>query len=241
MKKSVILLINVILFTFCLKAESNNFFKDADAFLKAHVSNGNVKYKQVLQLPDRLNELIAYINNANIETFTKQEKKAFYLNAYNLLVIKSIIKVYPISSPMDVDGFFDKQKHTVAREQLTLNELENKKIREVYHDSRIHFALVCAAKGCPKIADFAFMPSKVDAQLEQLTKNAMNDVNFTKVKHSKQQVQLSEIFNWYKQDFIDEAPNLLAYINKYRTQKINENYKVSHYTYDWQLNEVGLN
>ena len=230
-----------MLFGFICTAQPDSFFKKADLFFKAYVTDGSVKYKEITSKPSELNELIKYISNADVKSFSEKEAKAFFLNAYNLLVISSIVKAYPVNSPMDVEGFFDKKKQSIGGEQLTLNNIENKKIREVYEDSRIHFALVCAAKGCPKIADFAFTPENVENQLEKLTINAMNNPDFTKIDVKEKKVMLSEIFNWYKQDFLAEAPDLLSYVNQYRNKKIDKSFKVGHYTYNWELNEATMN
>ncbi|UZR94480.1 DUF547 domain-containing protein [Chondrinema litorale] len=240
MKKTAIIFFSLMFLGFYSNAQQESFFKKADAFFKSNVTEGRVKYKGIKQNSSVLNNLTDYVANVDVSQFSSDEKKAFYLNAYNILVIKNIIDAYPIDSPMSIDGFFDKKKQTVAGEVLTLNEIENKKIREVYKDSRIHFALVCAAKGCPEIASFAFTPEMVDEQLQQLTTKAINNSDFTKVNKSEKQVMLSEIFNWYKQDFLNEAPDLLAYINKYRKEKLDKNFKVSHYSYNWELNEADM-
>ena len=236
--KNTILFLSLLIASFTMQAEDISFFKEADLFFKDYVHNGNVKYKAIHSNQERLNNLVKQIASTTLENFDTKSQKAFYLNAYNILVIKSVIAKYPISSPMDVDGFFDKQTHTLAGKKITLNDIENKIIRPQFKDSRIHFALVCAAKGCPKIANFAFSPEKMEQQLQQLTVNAMNNIQFTRVKNQDKKVLVSEIFNWYKDDFIAEAPNLLSYVNKYRTVKIDNNFSVGHYTYDWKLNEA---
>ncbi|MGB0523587.1 MAG: DUF547 domain-containing protein, partial [Flammeovirgaceae bacterium] len=214
----------------------NAFFTKADAFLKKNVSNGNVKYASIKANPSELNELVKMVENYALAGQSSATKKAFYLNAYNISVIKGIIDKYPVAGPMKIAGFFDKVKHTVAGKQITLNDLENKIIRPTYQDARIHFALVCAAKGCPKIVPFAFTPSQVDSQLTKVTKKAMDDAYFIRLKGNK--VQYSQIFDWYKQDFLNEASSIVAYINKYRTTKIPEKAKTSVYTYDWALNKI---
>jgi hypothetical protein len=163
----------------------------------------------------------------------KNTKTAFYLNAYNIIVIQSVINNLPIAKPTDVNGFFDETKHNVAGVNLTLNEIENTKLRP---DARVHFALVCAAKGCPKISSEAFTPEKVESQLSSLTKKALNDNTFIKVDNAKATVQISKIFDWYGVDFVKSAGSALAYINSYRDVKIPENFKIAYYEYNWNLN-----
>ena len=117
-----------------------------------------------------------------------------------------------------------------------MNDLENGKIRPEYKDARIHFVLVCAAKGCPKIASFAYFPGKLDQQLDAQTKKAMDDTYFIRVNKGDKKVEVSKIFEWYKEDFTNSGKTILEYVNAYRSEKIPADYAVSQYEYDWQLN-----
>ena len=65
-------------------------------------------------------------------------------------------------------------------------------------DARLHFALVCAAKGCPKIIEEAYQPDQLDSQLDRQTSLAVNDPTFIKVDYGKNTASLSQIFEWYK-------------------------------------------
>jgi hypothetical protein len=120
---------------------------------------------------------------------------------------------------------------------LTLNDIENKMIRAKYNDARIHFVLVCGANGCPPITDFAYTPEKLDQQLDQQTKLALNNASFIKVNIKSKKVELSQLFEWYKDDFISEKVSYIDFINKFRTEPIPSNFKVAFYTYDWSLNK----
>lgn len=214
--------------------DKEQFFILSDEFFHLNVEGGLVKYKQINQEDGKIQALVNYVNNADISSFDPSEKLAFYLNAYNLLVINQIIEKYPVESPMSIPGFFDNKKHSIAGEKLTLNDLENKKVR-TYKDSRIHFALACAALGCPKIGDFGYRPEKLEEQLTQQAKLALNDPNFIIVDGNK--VKISEIFKWYRQDFGVSNKDLINFINEYRENPLPEKPKLSYYTYNWTLNE----
>lgn len=213
-----------------------SFFTEADAFFKKHVTNGRVDYENIKANPAELIGLVKQIGSYSPSGKSAAEQKAFYINAYNVLMIASVVEKYPISKPTDVPGVFDAKKHKVAGASLTLSDIENKKLRPTYKDARLHFALVCGAVSCPKLPSYAFMPSKLESQLDARTKLAMNDATFIKVKSGDNKVLISEIFTWYKEDFDREADNVLEYINKYRTQAIPADYKVGSYTYNWALN-----
>lgn len=235
MKKSILFAL-VALLSFGMVQAQSGFFTKANAFFKKNVSYGGVNYPGIKAAPAELNELVAMVGSYNASAVDKNTKKAFYLNAYNILVIKNVVNHYPISKPLDVPGFFDAKKFKIAGSSMTLSAIENKVVRPTFKDARVHFALVCAAKSCPPIASYAFMPSKVNSQLEAITKKALNRKSFIKVNSEKKTVALSQILDWYKEDFLAEAPNILAYVNKYRTEKIPASYKQSFYTYNWALN-----
>ncbi len=138
---------------------------------------------------------------------------------------------------MDIGGFFDKKTHQVAGEQLTLNKLEKEKLLQPYKDARFHFVLVCAAKSCPSLMSAAFTPENVEEQLKQRTKLSVNNNEWLKVNDKQKMVEVSKIFEWYKNDFTTDSNSVLGWINGFRATKIPANYKVAYYEYDWALNE----
>lgn len=231
MKKHLLLILPLLLMTLAVKAD---FFADTDAFLKKHVASGMVDYETIKAQPAELEALVKTIGSYS--PASGDAGKAFWLNAYNILVIKNVVDHYPIAKPLDVPGFFDKITFKIAGSTMTLSDIENKKIRPTYKDARVHFALVCAAKSCPPLMAGAFMPTKVESQLETLTKTAMNSTSFIKVNAANKTVELSQILEWYKDDFLAVTKTQLAYVNKYRTTAIPSDYKVSFYTYNWALN-----
>lgn len=239
MKKKIFLSTTLFLIVSSIFANTqiDAFFKKADTFLKKNVKNGLINYKNIKSNPTDLNNLVSQIETMNLTEKQGNTHKAFYINAYNILVIKGIVSNLPIKSPLDIDGFFDKKKYKIANEFLVLNDIENKKIRAIYHDARIHFVLVCAAKGCPLIMNYAYMPSQLDKQLEKRTKETLNDNSFVRVKSNVKTVLVSEIFKWYESDFTTGGKTIIMYLNQYRTTKISEKYKQDYYPYNWQLNK----
>ena len=214
------------------------FFNKADDFFNENVKNGKVEYAEIKKNQSNLNDLTKAIADFDFEKESVAGQKAFLINAYNILVISGIVNKFPIKSPLDVSGFFDRIKYKVIGKKMTLNDIENKMIREKYKDPRFHFVLVCGANGCPVIINKAYLPATIDAQLTNQTRIAVNNVNFTKVSDEAKTVKLSQLFDWYKDDFLTKGDNYIDFINKYRTDKIPDNYKVYLYTYDWTLNNA---
>lgn len=234
MKKFFLSLVFIVsvLFSFA----QATFFEDAGKFFNKYVEEGLVDYGSVRKYPASLDALVTQISRANLKGMDKDTKKAFLINAYNILVIKTVVKNEPMEGPLKLEGFFDKIKHNVAGKPITLNQLENDYIRKVYNDARVHFVLVCGALGCPRISNYAYTPDRIESKLDQLTRKALNDNTFIRVDDATKTASISQIFEWYKGDFIAEAANLTEYINKYRGKKIPVTYKVNYYQYDWNSN-----
>ena len=214
----------------------SDFFAKTDAFLKAHVDNGRVDYKTIKADPAELDAILAMARDISVSKENAKEFQAFWINGYNLLTIKAIVDNYPLKSPLDVGGFFDKTKRDIGGKSITLNDIENKLLRANFpSEPRFHFVLVCGGLGCPPIIDEAYMPATLDAQLETQTKLALNDPEFIRVNNNK--AKISQIFEWYKGDFTQNGQDLVAFINKYKTEKLPEKTKVTYYPYDWTLND----
>jgi hypothetical protein len=234
--KNLLLILSLVFVSCASEAnDMDSFFKKSDVFFKKYVANSKVDYAAVKSNSSDLETLLNLTENANLNGLTDNETKAFWINAYNLHVIKGVVAKYPVKSPLDVPSFFDKIQYTVAGNKITLNDIENVKIREKYNDARIHFVLVCGANSCPPIIEGAYFPETLEKQLNEQTKLALNNPNFIKV--SKGKVSVSQIFEWYKKDFITKKSNEIDFINKFRTTKISSNSKLGYYTYDWTLNK----
>ena len=228
----------VLMATVCVNAgDFHTFTKSADAFLKKYVSNGSVAYAKIKSNEDEIANLYNTIGTISLKGLDDSAKKAFYINAYNLVVIYSIIQNYPVKSPMDITGFFDMKKHLVAGELLTLNALEKERLLAIYKDARFHFVLVCAAKSCPPLMAVAFTADQIEEQIEQRVKLTVNNNDWLRVHKRETRVAVSKIFEWYNDDFTRNEKSLLDWINNYRISKIPASYKVEYYEYDWTLNE----
>jgi hypothetical protein len=237
MKSKIITLIVFCFTTFGFAQSTATFFKETDAFLKAHVTNGRVNYKAIKKNPETLVKILASTNNITIDKSDAATYQAFWINIYNLSVIYGIVNTYPVKSPLDIEGFFDKIKHPVGGKKITLNDIEHKLLRGQFNDARFHFVLVCAGLGCPPIIAEAYMPNTLDAQLDTQTRIALNNDNFIKVNTRKKRVQLSEIMKWYKEDFTQNGTEI-DFINQYREEKIATKSKISYYPYNWNLNKT---
>lgn len=211
------------------------FEETANIFLSTYVSNGFVDYENVQLSELELDDLINQIELLDLSDLSESQRLAFYINAYNLLVIAGIVEKYPITSVKEIGGFFDRKKHKVAGENLSLNTIEKDILLKKYNDPRYHFALICGAIDCPRIRSEAIMAASLDAQLEDWTRRSLNDPLFVKRENDK--VGISEIFKWYIDDFKGSKSGVLEFINKYVDEPLVKS-NVSYYNYNWTLNDT---
>ena len=216
--------------------DSRAFFDDADRLLKASVSGGLVDYAS-LKASGALAPLVATIAATDLDEVPAAERKAYLINAYNLLVLDRALAGYPLASVLDDPQFFDRKSVTVGGERLSLNQLEKGLLFERYPDARLHFVLVCGAVDCPPLTDFAYRPGSLGAQLDRQTQRALDDPAFVRV--SGGDVELSQIFEWYAGDFGGSKPEVVEWINARRTTALPTGGRVGYYRYDWGLNERG--
>jgi len=235
--KKILVLFALIVIGFSSEGLSQQialFFDEADALFGTYVSNGKVDYKSLIDNKESLEETLGLAAEVLVSTSDANNYQAFWINAYNLAVMKGVLDNYPLKSPLDKSGFFDKTKYELGGSSITLNDIENKMLRAKFKDARVHFVLVCGAKGCPPIISKAYRPENVQKLLEQQTIKALNNSSFIKVSDGT--VALSEIFKWYKEDFISENQSEIDFVNTYRKEKITPDSKVTYYSYDWRLN-----
>lgn len=220
---------------------SNNVLKKSivvdhsewNQLLQKHVSqNGNVNYRAFLKDKGKLN---AYIDKLAQQVPTNdwvvQEQLAYYINVYNAYTVLLILENYPVISIKDISGAWTKDMVTIGDKQLSLGALEHSILRKM-NEPRIHFAINCASASCPKLLNEAFLPQKLNQQLEEVT---LEFINSDKNTITTEEVELSRIFKWYKGDF--NNGDLIGFINQYSTTKIAEKAKIGYLKYDWRINE----
>jgi hypothetical protein len=188
----------------------------------------------------------------------RDHQLAFWLNLYNALVIQQILSKYPIESiQQKILGvpnwlaflwFFWKPVYSLGDRRYSLNQIEHKVLRSEFKDPRIHFALVCAAIGCPLLRNEAYFPETVQLQLEDDAKRFINNPDKVRYDAETQTLYCSKIFKWYRQDFLAAAPSILDYIRIYirindlassnaLSDSLPDSATVRYLDYDWGLNQ----
>jgi uncharacterized protein DUF547 len=237
MKKTFVAFFFLLGTSLVVQAQNPEFYTSVDHILKAYVSHGLVNYSAIKSDPSALNKAVEYIKSTDLKTLNDDEFVAFVINAYNILVIYNVVNNYPTAGPLKVKGFFSDKSFSVGKVVLGLDDLEKKILFAKSKDSRLHFALSCAAIGCPPLSNSVYKPETVNEQLKKQAQVSINNSEFIKIDRNKKEVQLSQIFEWYSLHFGNTKAQQIAYLNKYLDEPITNDYKVKYYTYNWNLND----
>jgi len=164
------------------------------------------------------------------------DKLAYYINTYNAVAMYDVLKSdFPPNLDKVKVTFFYKNRFEIGGRSISLYDLENKVIRPM-GDPRVHVALNCMARGCPRLPREPFEADKLDAQLDRQAREFYNEERNVQKQPDKQTVRYSQILQFYTEDFTKKAGTLTAYVNQYREDKIPADWKVDFIPYDWILN-----
>ncbi len=217
-----------------------------DQLLKKNVSaDGRVNYKGFVEDKEDLQTYLDLLSNnaPDRNSWSEEEQMAYWINAYNAFTVKLIVDHYPTESIRDlgpklkiplIKDVWHYKFFSIGGQESSLDEIEHSILRKEFNEPRIHFAINCASVSCPPLLNEAFLPSTLESQLEKVAVGFINDTSRNKI--SKDQIEISAIFSWFKGDFTKEG-SLIDFLNQYSRTKINSKAKVSHLDYDWNLNE----
>jgi hypothetical protein len=221
-----------------------------DGLLKRHVdAAGLVNYK-AWKGPDEeaLRNYLKSIGKMDPNPLARSERLAFWINAYNALTIQGILEFYPIKSIKDkvnrILGFniWDDYPTTVNGKAYSLNDMEHKVLRKM-GEPRIHFAIVCASVGCPKLRNEAYTAVQLDQQLEDQAIYFFAQQRNFRIDRAGKTVYLSSILDWFAEDFGGSDGAKLDFSSKYLSEAKDREFlrsgdlEVKYLDYDWSLNE----
>ncbi len=214
-----------------------------DAALKGAVKGGRVDYGALAGDP-RVAEFVGRLASFDPASLAARDARlVFWLNAYNALAISGVLKHYPgIKSVSDVApdfGFFKAKTFTVGGKSLSLNDIENDIVRKQFGDARIHAALNCASVSCPPLRAEAFRVDALEKQLEEQMRGFVRDASRNRITAATGEVQLSSIFDWYKDDFKGVGTFVARYLDPPEAAAVQAAEKagaLKFLPYDWSLN-----
>ncbi|NKB87306.1 MAG: DUF547 domain-containing protein [Acidobacteria bacterium] len=181
---------------------------------------------------------------------TEAERMAFWINAYNAVVIWQVVERHPIDSVRDVGvlwglvGGFFKQTYTVAGSDMSADNIEHDTLRAQFDDERIHWALVCAAFGCPRLLNVPYRAETLDQTLQAQSHEFLAQPRGMQLDRTSNTLYLSSYFDWYEDDFLQKADSRVDYALSYGPEDIatyvqanRDDITVRIMDYDWTLNE----
>jgi hypothetical protein len=217
-----------------------------DSLLHRHVKeNGLVDYKGFIRDSVELNRYLGILSAAQpkSKSWSRAEKMAFWINAYNAFTIKLIVDHYPVKSIKDikrgipfVNTVWDIKFIKIGGETYDLNQIEHGILRPDFKDARVHAAINCASYSCPPLRNEAFVPERLEAQLDDAMRTFVNDPLRNRIKAKR--AEISEIFKWFRADFVRDAGSVRKYVNQYAKEKLDANGRIVYPDYQWHLNDI---
>jgi hypothetical protein len=225
--------------------------------LAKHAKGADFDYAGLKAGRARLDAYVAALEKvkpAEFAALSKKERFAFWVNAYNAWTVKRVVDAYPIET---IKSLGDEKASVWDRElvplghlapklgktKLTLNDVEHEILRAEFADPRVHAAVNCASKGCPALRPEAYSAKQLDAQLDEQVKAWLADATKNRFDRAQNRMDVSQIFEWFAEDFAKPAGSPAAWIAKYRPADAEwlgakPGPKVAYVPYDWALNDA---
>lgn len=188
-----------------------------------------------------------------VGSLNPKQQLAYWINLYNINVVGIVVDHYPVDSIRDIStdpivrlNVFKRDLAPFGGGLISLDEIENNRIREQFKDARIHFAINCAARSCPPIRAEAYVGARVDAQLDDQTRRFLNGPHGVKVRRKGGKVTLSttRIMDWFRKDFEQWSDGTVAFIRRYASadkvrmiEGAGGKVRLEYDDYDWALND----
>ena len=215
-----------------------------DQTLREHVHDGVVNYPGYAS-DQRFTQYIEQLNRVDPTTLpTRNDKLAFWINAYNAFAIKGILDGYSPKGWLGKYTYFISQDYMVGGSQVNLYAVERAILIPEFREPRIHFAIVCASRSCPQLRSWAYTGDTLEQQLDASARLFVNDPNRNRFDRRNKIAYLSKIFDWFTEDFVSHSGSLSKYVSHYVEDPelaqglAEEKYQVKFLEYDWSLNGI---
>lgn len=212
--------------------------------LSEHVDGeGRVDYAALGTESDDLDGYIASLAEAPLERMGRDERLAFLIDAYNAFTLRLILDHYPIDSIKSIpaDQRWDAVRWKLPQGTVSLNQIEHELIRPNFREPRVHFALVCAAVGCPILRREAYTGARLEEQLEDQARSTNTSDRWVRYRKGDETIRLTRLYDWYGSDFEQVASSVLGFVARYRDDLATDlaaghEPRIRFLDYDWSLN-----
>lgn len=207
-----------------------------DQVLQKHVENGLVNYRALqadAETLDRYLQALAGVDPKAYENWTRPQKLAFWINAYNAYTLRVILDHYPVTRSIFADplrrypadsirqipGVWGWRKWPVMGGKFTLDQMEHTILRQQLVEPRVHFVLVCASRGCPLLENRAFDAQRLEDRLDRAAMNYLYRDRKIQIDRERNAVRLPQIMNWFAEDFAPD-PQAAGFFERYPREAI---------------------
>ena len=200
---------------------------------------------------DRLRQQMAMVDPAAL---SPKDRLAYWINLYNISVVGIVVDHYPVDSIRDIStdpiirlNVFKKDSVAAKSGKISLDTIENEKIREAFKDPRIHFAINCAAKSCPPIRPEPYVGARLDQQLDDQVRKFFDSTHNARFEKSERGVvvHVTKIMDWFEDDFEKWGGGRVAFLHRYLSPERRKlidpaagNVVLEFNDYSWDLNDA---
>jgi len=239
-----------------------------DQLLDLHVRDGRVYYAALRSERGRLDRYVASLNVAEgtYDRWPREAQIAFWLNAYNALVLQTVVNHYPIrgkapgypaASIRQIPGAFERTAHRVAGRQMTLDDIE-KTILPEFRDPRLFLALGRGAIGSGRLRSEAYTAARLESQLDAVRREFVDHGAMLRIDRLNEQISLTPIVSWREADFVaaydpgEQGPFgrrspieraaiafVMPHLLRLEREFVEANsFKMAFHEFDWRLNDL---
>jgi hypothetical protein len=240
--------------------------KTLDTILDAYVRDGFVYYRALKADRAKLESYVGQLAAVPADNLPRESQLAFWLNAYDALVLKTVVDHYPIPtrsaeypqhSIRQIPGAFERVAHRVGGRTLTLDQIEQT-ILAPFGDPRVFFAIGRGSIGGGRLRSEAFTPARIEAQLAEVAAECASRPQCVAIDAEQNKLNVSAIFSWREKEFVakyatathepfenrsDIERAVLAFVwpKMLTTEKefLTQNkWQMAYKPYDWRLNDL---
>lgn len=197
--------------------------------------------------------LTAYVDHlasTPVSALNRAEQRPFWINLYNALTVKAVLDAYPVDSILDIDispgifsdGPWGASLVTVESEPLTLDDIEHRILRPIWHDPRIHYVVNCASLGCPNLPAEAMTAANAEVMLDGAARAFINHPRAVTIDGDDDLI-VSSIYDWYAIDFGSDDEAIIAHLLRFAepdlAAQLTGRSEIDDNVYDWRLNDAG--
>ncbi len=267
-RSSLLAALAVVLLTPVAPHAQSSMHEPLDKILDTLVRDGFVYYRALKSDRAALDRYVASLDvpKARVDGWSKAEQQAFWVNAYNAFVLRTVIDAYPINgrsaqyppkSIRQIPGAFEGLKHRVAGQSLTLDEIE-KNVIVPFGDARLVLALGRGALGSGRLQSMAYQAGTMETQLAKAVQECAVKVKCARIDRDMKVLEMSPMLSWREDAFvatfaargqamwanrtpIERAAAAMIYPHLYESEKeflAANTFQMKYGTFDWRLNDL---